>query len=95
MGSILRKTKHVIFLDTPQTSLNDEVWKQISQGSASEQSLGCWKIWSTALSSSRKVFSEIAHLFNITSTFATWESSPDDSDHSVSMSETRGFLFLY
>ncbi|XXH03771.1 hypothetical protein Hte_010177 [Hypoxylon texense] len=87
-GLVLQKTKHVIFLDTPRNDLSQDAWKRLSQGSSSERSIGGWKLWSTALSSSSQVFNEIARYFNITSAFADLDdplnSSDTDGDSGVS-----------
>ncbi|CZR51756.1 uncharacterized protein PAC_01633 [Phialocephala subalpina] len=70
-GLILRKTKHVIFLDTPHEGLNAGAWRSLSRGTFSEKSIGQWELWSSVLSDLRKVFGEIATGFNITSSCAS------------------------
>lgn len=78
-GLVLQKTKHVVFLDTPRTDLSRDEWERISRGSSSERSIGRWKMWSAALSSSCKIFNEVARHLNITSAFADLENSSDFS----------------
>ncbi|KAF1997705.1 hypothetical protein P154DRAFT_273509 [Amniculicola lignicola CBS 123094] len=65
--SILRKTKHVMFLDSPQRDLTWRKWTEIAQGSSSVHSKGQWRIWSGALDGSSNIFDNIAPRFNITS----------------------------
>ncbi|KAI0164352.1 hypothetical protein GGR52DRAFT_116690 [Hypoxylon sp. FL1284] len=84
-GLILQKTKHVLFLDTPRSDLSQDAWKCISRGSSSEESIGGWKAWSTALARSHKVFNEMSRHFNITSAFAELDSHLDVSDISANL----------
>ncbi|ETS80814.1 hypothetical protein PFICI_08343 [Pestalotiopsis fici W106-1] len=63
---VLKKTKHVIFLETPHSDLSWDTWRQISMASSSQDSIGRWKIWSAVVESTQKAFLEIASRFNIT-----------------------------
>lgn len=74
-GLVLRRTKHVIFLDTPHAGLNPDAWRAISRGTFGEESIGQWKLWSSVLTDLRKIFSEIASGFNVTSACASLRSS--------------------
>ena len=67
---LLRKTKHVVFLDTPQADLTWDYWQEMSDGSPSTGSRGRWKVWAAALNSSSNTFGRISRYFNITSAVA-------------------------
>ncbi|KAF8859462.1 hypothetical protein BDZ45DRAFT_356792 [Acephala macrosclerotiorum] len=90
-GLILRKTKHVIFLDTPHEGLNADAWRSLSRGTFSEKSKGQWELWSSVLSDLRKVFGEIAPRFNITSSCASLR--PNGLANDVAPGDT-GLTFL-
>ncbi|KAJ2996675.1 hypothetical protein NUW58_g898 [Xylaria curta] len=72
---ILRQTKHVVFLDTPQANLDWSSWVNIAHGSCSADSRGRWKVWSAALDSSSKAFDDIARRFDITSVITSTHDS--------------------
>ncbi|KAI8955664.1 hypothetical protein F4801DRAFT_528531 [Xylaria longipes] len=75
-GFILRKTKHVIFLDTPHSGLNEGAWCSISGDVLNEGGKGQWSLWSTVLSDLRRTFAEISVRFNITSACASLTDRP-------------------
>ncbi|KAK8241966.1 hypothetical protein HDK77DRAFT_270218 [Phyllosticta capitalensis] len=77
-GTILDKTRHVIFLDTPHAGISDYAWRSISRGTFSETSGGQWKLWSSVLSDLRKSFSEVSVRFNITSACASLKGGDAD-----------------
>lgn len=64
---VVRKTKHVVFLDTPHTDLSWEMWGKMAEGFSGVSSRGQWKIWSAALAGSKRPFYEISKNFNVTS----------------------------
>ncbi|KAI1130690.1 hypothetical protein F5Y10DRAFT_106976 [Nemania abortiva] len=70
-GFILKKTKHVIFLDTPHLGFNETAWCSVSGDALSERGKGQWTLWSTVLSDLRRTFAEISIRFNITSACAS------------------------
>jgi Cdc6-like AAA superfamily ATPase len=81
---VLRKTKHVVLLSTPETKLTWEVWKQISNGTPSIESKGQWKVWSAAHDSSTNAFNEFACYINVTSVAAEYDDLLTSSESDVS-----------
>ncbi|KAM4063707.1 hypothetical protein HRG_006830 [Hirsutella rhossiliensis] len=64
-GSILRKTVHVVFLDTPHMGLEDTS-KHGPTESVSGLGIGQLRLWSTVLNDLQIPFSDMAARFNIT-----------------------------
>jgi hypothetical protein len=80
---VLRKTKHIILLSTPQEDLTWQLWQQITRRTSNAASRGQWKLWSAAHRSSTKAFPEIAPYINVTYANAEDEGFSRDPDSDV------------
>lgn len=67
--SILRKTRHVVFLDTPRQSLTQTAWELVAEGSPYKDSATRQMLWSTVVANVRDDFGKLADRCNITSAY--------------------------
>lgn len=75
-GSLWRRTKHVIFLDTPHAGIDPVAWESISKGSFNEKNKEQWSLGSKDLEDLSKAFAAIAGTFNITAARVTLAGGP-------------------
>lgn len=82
-GDTLRRTRHLIFLDTPHIGFDTRAWEIISGTPVNAEGEKQFRVWSTVLTDLGKTFAEIGSNISIISCYAGLATDIGESDERV------------